>query len=559
MRIQKLSTNLINQIAAGEVVERPASVVKELLENSLDAQSKNIRVEIEKGGGQLIRVSDDGIGICKQDLPLAVSSFATSKISHLNDINTIQTLGFRGEALASISAISRFSLSSKVVEQDHAWVIKLAGHDDPFQLQPSAYQQGCQIEVHDLFFNTPVRKKFLRAARTEFEHIDTVVKRLALSHFDVGIALRHEQKTLFDLAPAKNDSQREQRVARIFTQEFMRQSVFIDRTASDLHLWGWIGLPEFMRSQNDLQYFYVNGRIIRDKVVRHAIAQAYQDLLYPGRQAAYVLHLEVDPMDLDVNVHPMKQEVRFRQARLIHDFLFDGVSKALNKENKQISPAFEHNDLFRNKMQLDEKAKINAQYGDIQKGSTVENVYPLGEVITQINEQYVLTRCEQGLVLFDSNAALLHITYNRLKGEDIQSRPLLVPLNLNYHQDELDLFQKYAGDLQHLGLSLDQIGESSIVIREIPRCLVYADLKKLLTDILQYLKPIAPLAFSESHECELRLIVAKNNLPQQKLQAQEMNQLLRDIEQLNMPKKNKLGQVIYKIFSIAQMQTLLNG
>jgi DNA mismatch repair protein MutL len=323
-RIHLLTPRLANQIAAGEVVERPASVVKEILENSLDAGAGRIELDIEQGGVKLIRLRDDGQGIEKDDLPLALSRHATSKILNLDDLEAVESLGFRGEALASISSVSRLTLTSRTADQEAGWQVQTEGRDMVAEVSPAAHPQGSTVEVRDLFFNTPARRKFLKTEKTEFKHLEEVVKRLALSRFDVGFTLRHNQKVIHQLRPAISETEQERRISTLLSPAFIENAMKVDVSAeaSGLRLWGWVALPTFSRSQADLQYFFVNGRIIRDKVVAHALRQAYQDVLYHGRHPAYVLYMELDPKLVDVNVHPTKHEVRFRETRLVHDFIF---------------------------------------------------------------------------------------------------------------------------------------------------------------------------------------------------------------------------------------------
>jgi DNA mismatch repair protein MutL len=330
-RIALLSQRLANQIAAGEVVERPASVVKELLENSLDAGAMRIDVDIEQGGSKLIRLRDDGQGINKEDLALALSRHATSKIADLDDLENIASLGFRGEALASISSVSRLQLISRAADAVDAggWLVEAEGQAMTALLRPAPQTQGTSVEVRDLFFNTPARKKFLRTENTEFARIDEVIKRLALSRFDVAFTLRHNQRTIHQLQSARSVQERQRRIGLVCGPAFLEHAVYIDIEASGLRLWGWVCLPTFSRSQPDLQYFYVNGRVIRDKLVSHAVKQAYRDVLFGGRHPAFVLYLELQPALVDVNVHPTKHEVRFRDQRLVHDFLFRSLHQAL--------------------------------------------------------------------------------------------------------------------------------------------------------------------------------------------------------------------------------------
>ncbi|MDX1589257.1 MAG: DNA mismatch repair endonuclease MutL [Oleiphilaceae bacterium] len=334
-RIVALSPRLANQIAAGEVVERPASVAKELVENALDAGASRIELDVEQGGSKLIRVRDDGGGIAHEDLPLALNRHATSKIRELEDLEAVRSLGFRGEALASISSVSRLSLTSRVPEAEQGWQVRAEGRDMEALIAPAPHPVGTTVEVRDLFFNTPARRKFLRTEKTEFNHIEEGLRRQALSRFDVGFALRHNQRAIHSLRPAPTVLERERRVAALCGRRFMENAVAIEAEASGVRLSGWVALPTFSRSQADLQYFFVNHRVIRDRLVAHAVRQAYRDVLYNNRHPAFVLYLTVDPANVDVNVHPTKHEVRFRDGRLVHDFIFRTLHKALAEVRPQ--------------------------------------------------------------------------------------------------------------------------------------------------------------------------------------------------------------------------------
>jgi len=330
-RIQLLSPQLANQIAAGEVVERPASVVKELMENSLDAGAARIDLDVEQGGIKLLRLRDDGQGIAREDLELSLSRHATSKIQALEDLEAVASLGFRGEALASISSVSRLKLVSRTAEQDSGWEVRVEGRDMEAVVTPAPHGQGTTVEVRDLFFNTPARRKFLRTEKTEYRHLEEVVRRLALSRFDVGFQLTHNGKAIYQMRPANTELERERRLSLLLGSSFIEHALVLDMQAeaSGLRLFGWVSQPTHSRSQPDQQYFFVNGRIIRDKVVTHAVRQAYQDVLYQGRHPAFVLYLTLDPALVDVNVHPTKHEVRFRESRLVHDFIFRSLHRAI--------------------------------------------------------------------------------------------------------------------------------------------------------------------------------------------------------------------------------------
>ena len=330
MTIEILPARLANQIAAGEVVERPSSVVKELVENSLDAGATTIKIDIEKGGAKRIRITDNGSGIPESELSLALSRHATSKIKNLTDLEGICSLGFRGEALASISSVARLTLTSKPVQQESAWQAIAEGRDMAVTLQPAAHPNGTTIDVVDLFFNTPARRKFMRTEKTEFSHIEEVIKRMALARFDVSFILSHNHKVIKHFKAATNKSQHSKRIAQICGQKFIDHALEIDCQHGDLHLSGWVGLPSFSRNQNDLCFSYVNGRMMRDKLINHAIRQAYSDMLPSDTYPAFVLFLTLDVREVDVNVHPAKHEVRFHQGRYIHDFIYSVCHKALS-------------------------------------------------------------------------------------------------------------------------------------------------------------------------------------------------------------------------------------
>lgn len=332
MTIAILPARLANQIAAGEVVERPASVIKELIENSLDAGATSIHIDVDKGGIKKIKITDNGQGIIKDELTLALSRHATSKIKNLNDLEAIDSLGFRGEALASISSVSRLTLTSKPKSQTTAWQAVAEGRDMLVDIKPAAHPDGTSIEVLDLFFNTPARRKFLRTDKTEFNHIDEVVRRIALAHFEVSFTLTHNGNTVRQYRIASTHAQCTKRVASICGPKFIEHAVEVDCPHDNMKLWGWLAKPSFSRSQNDLSYSYVNGRMMRDKLINHAIRQAYADLLPSDTYPAFVLFLELDHREVDVNVHPSKHEVRFHQSRYVHDFIYSVCNKALTSE-----------------------------------------------------------------------------------------------------------------------------------------------------------------------------------------------------------------------------------
>ncbi|WDY58557.1 DNA mismatch repair endonuclease MutL [Pseudomonas sp. PSKL.D1] len=475
-RIQLLSPRLANQIAAGEVVERPASVAKELLENSLDSGARRIDVEVEQGGVKLLRVRDDGGGISADDLPLALARHATSKIRELEDLEGVLSLGFRGEALASISSVARLTLTSRTANAGEAWQVETEGRDMTPRVQPAAHPVGTSVEVRDLFFNTPARRKFLKAEKTEFDHLQEVIRRLALARFDVAFHLRHNGKSILSLHEAHDDTARARRVGAICGPGFMEQALPIDVERNGLRLWGWVGLPTFSRSQADLQYFFVNGRAVRDKLVAHAVRQAYRDVLFNGRHPTFVLFLELEPNGVDVNVHPTKHEVRFREGRSVHDFLYGTLHRALadvrpedqlaapaaaaeivrptgqqagefgpQGEMRLASPVLEQPQAARPSIsnggsgagyqyqytprpsQPLPAAETQAVYREFYKpldgSAAVPNalpesqgdIPPLGYALAQLKGIYILAENAVGLVLVDMHAAHERIMYERLK------------------------------------------------------------------------------------------------------------------------------------------------
>ena len=569
-KIHTLSPQLANQIAAGEVVERPSSVLKELSENSLDAGAKRIEVEVEQGGTKLIRVRDDGCGISESDLPLALSRHATSKILGLEDLEAVATLGFRGEALASIASVSRLALTSNSGEGS-GWKAVSEGRDMEVELQPAAHPQGTSVEVRDLFFNTPARRKFLRTENTEYKRIDDCLKKLALSRMDVAFSLKHNQKVQFSLRPANSQAEQEKRVADLCGPQFMEQALFVDNDRTGIRLWGWIGLPTFSRSQADLQYFFVNGRSIRDKVVSHAVRQAYQDVLYHGRHPAYVLFLEILPADVDVNVHPTKHEVRFRESGSIHSFVSTTLKKALATDRPQDHLSTNGGLELQNKDQPQSLIGQNAlplagtpgsgyqstwpssgvPSGVNAPASSYQSLYssqtqfsdrdqaevpPLGFAVAQLKGIFILAENSHGLIIVDMHAAHERITYERMKDAfDLQglvSQPLLVPENLAVSQREADAVESNQAVFTQLGFGVERAASESIIVREIPAILRGSEVEKLLRDVLSDLLEHGSSERIRDHINEILSTMACHGSVRanRKLTLPEMNALLRDME-----------------------------
>ncbi len=597
MRVQRLPTRLINQIAAGEVVERPASVVKELLENSLDAGALQIEVDIEQGGMRLLRVRDDGAGIHKDDLALALSRHATSKILTLEDLEQVTTLGFRGEALPSISSVSRLELCSRIADADSGWRIHGDGRELHTEPEPAAHPFGTTVEVRDLFFNTPARRKFLRTEKTEFTHVEEVVKRIALSHFATGITLRHNQRAIHTLRPAHDERDRAQRVARVCGEAFIDHALYVDFEATGLRLWGWIALPTFSRSQSDLQFFYVNGRMVRDKLVGHAVRQAYQDVLYHGRHPAFVLYLEMPPAQVDVNAHPAKHEVRFREGRLIHDFLFRALHQALagvspgtplQREMAPLPgaapPTFPaHSNPAQQAMPLNPglapRAPLaypgassvhehmaayaalhasGAEPARIQENNTRENETgpPLGYAVAQLHGIYILAQNKLGLVLVDMHAAHERITYERLKssfeGAGIQAQPLLVPLSVAVSHAEASVAEEQAALFAELGFELNRIGPEALVVRQAPALLHDVDIVSLIRDVLSDLLTHGGSTRIREHLNGVLSTLACHTAVRanRRLTLPEMNALLRDMERTERSGQCNHGRPTWVQFSL---------
>jgi DNA mismatch repair protein MutL len=562
MRIQVLAPQLINQIAAGEVIERPASVVKELLENSLDAGAGSIEVDIEQGGRQRIRVRDDGGGIHQDELSLALSRHATSKIASLDDLESISSLGFRGEALPSIASVSRLQLSSRTREAASGWSVQSDGSDRQLTAAPVAHLPGTTVDVKDLFFNTPARRKFLRAETTEFKHIENLVRRFALSCFPVAVKLLHNQRPVLHLPGATTREQQERRVAELCGSAFMEQAVYVDHAAAGLSLRGWVALPTFSRSQPDLQFFYVNNRMVRDKLVTHAIRQAYQDVLFHGRHPAYVLFLEIDPASVDVNAHPTKHEVRFRDSRLVHDYLFRTLHEALAQvrpSTGQPAPQpsrplqelhFEHGGgggaPRQERMSLGVQEQL-ARYAALHprppsdRGTAAAPAvdtgeHPLGYALAQLHGVYILAQNDSGLVLVDMHAAHERITYEGLKaaqaGEGIRSQPLLVPVSLDVSRREADACEERQAWFGELGFEIDRMGPEQVVVRQVPALLGDADIAALVRDVLADLLEHGDSNRVEETVNELLSTMACHGSVRanRRLGLDEMNALLRRME-----------------------------
>ena len=591
--IRPLPDTLINQIAAGEVVERPASVVKELVENALDAGARRVDIDLEEGGVRLIRIRDDGGGIAVGELPLAVSRHATSKIASLDDLEAVATLGFRGEALPSIASVSRFRLASRRPDDAHGAELQVDG-GRVGEVAPVAHAPGTTVEVRDLFFNVPARRKFLRAERTEMGHIEEWLRSLALARPDVELRVSHNGKPSRRYRPGDSDAG--MRLGETLGEDFVRAALRIDHAGAGLRLHGWIAQPHYSRSSTDQQYLYVNGRAVRDRSVAHAVKLAYQDVLFHGRQPAYVLFLELDPLRVDVNVHPAKHEVRLRDGRLVHDFVFRTLQEALahtragnapagadnhgqgafSSGQRPPDPGFSDSGFAQRPqslgLRLDEAAGAYAALYASPGGMPVAlprqdlslptgdgEVPPLGFAVAQLHGIYILAESVEGLVVVDMHAAHERIGYERLKsahdGIGLRAQPLLVPLTLAVGERDADIAEREAQTLVELGFDVTRSGPQSLAVRSVPALLANADPETLLRDVLADLR---------EHGATRRIAAARDELlstmachgavrANRRLTVPEMNALLRDMEATERSGQCNHGRPTWARFSLGEI------
>jgi DNA mismatch repair protein MutL len=556
MAIRALPELLINQIAAGEVVERPSSVVKELVENSLDAGASRISVALEQGGKRLIRVSDDGLGIPKDELVLALSRHATSKIASLEELESVATLGFRGEALPSIASVGRLVLVSRAQGEPHAWQMSPRGAD-PGQPEPAAGQPGTRIELRDLFYNVPARRKFLRTDQTEYQHVDELLRRMALARFDVSFEWSHNGKVVRRLGPAVDDPGRASRVTGICGEEFWQHALEIEHASGELGLSGWVAEPRFNRPRADRQFFFVNGRAVRDRVIAHAVRQAFGDVLMHGRHPAFVLYLRMPESGVDVNVHPQKHEVRFRDSRRVHDFIYSTLHRLLSEAGVGAGALRPGSDLPASSAPLSGAAPFRQAVVPLGVGEQINRyaqvvagmpgsaaasegdeaeVPPLGFALAQLHGVYILAQNRQGLVLVDMHAAHERITYERLKlglaGQGVRSQNLLVPETVHVSEREADLAEAHGDRLEMLGLGLHRSGPDTLLVRKVPTLLQNADMAGLVKDVLAELASDGASRRLESELDEVLSSMACHGSVRanRQLTLPEMNALLRDME-----------------------------
>ncbi len=592
MPIRVLPSQLIDQIAAGEVVERPASVVKELVENALDAGATAITVEIEAGGLKLIRVTDDGCGIPREELPLALARHATSKIGSLDDLEALTSFGFRGEALPSIASVARLTLTSRVAGEDAAWSVTADGGEIA-PPRPAPHPPGTTVEVRDLFFNTPARRKFQRSERTEAGQVDVIVKSLALSRFDVHVRFGANGRELFALPPARSRHEQEARVAELCGTAFVEHARYLERKSDGLELRGWLAAPTFSRHQPDLQFTFVNGRFVRDKLLRHAVRLGYQDVLYQARHPAFVLFLDVEPRRVDVNAHPAKLEIRFRDSRLVHDFVFRTVERALASTLDETRPdgagpaaaaaayaaplgavarrtgaavpagprvqaPLAFGAAVREHVPLYARLHERPSAPPAASGSTP----PLGFALAQLAGIYVLAQDEEGLVIVDMHAAHERILYERLKrsaeGASLERQALLVPIEIEVTEREAELAEDAAEELGRLGFTLARRGPRAVQIEAVPALLAGADAASLVRDLLAEIaeEGTATLAAAKVNELLATMACHGAVRANRTLTLEEMNALLREMERTERSDQCNHGRPTWTRISLPELDRL---
>lgn len=579
MSIRKLPNQLIDQIAAGEVVERPASVVKELVENALDAGATIIDIDVQTGGKKRIKITDNGEGITEQDLSMALQRHATSKINSLDDLESLLSMGFRGEALPSIASVSRFEMISRHHEAEMGYQISAHGGSIEGPM-PAAHPIGTTIIVSDLFFNTPARRRFLKTDKTEYLRIDELIKRVSLSRFDVTFRLSHNGKMIRNAQGGDSEILRHQRINQLCGKDFIENAIYIEQQRGHLKMSGWVAKPSWNRAQPDRQFFYINNRMIKDKLVGHAIRQAYQDVLFHGRFPAFVLYLDINPELVDVNVHPTKHEVRFRDSKLVHDFIFGSIHQSLAQtrvgamsatvaeplpdysqmqHRLNLSGGGQHssastynpNPSSNTGVQeasfdyLRQSSQASAQMPDFPNTSNHplphaddenQDIPPLGYAKAQIHGVFIIAENQHGLIIVDMHAAHERITYERMKqnfaDDALKNQKLLVPIQLNVSEREVNAVESHKQWFEQLGFELTISGETSLVIRKIPAMLAHADVENLIKDVLS---EIVALGSSQKIEAQINEIMSTmachgSVRANRQLSVMEMNALLRDME-----------------------------
>ena len=560
-QIRVLSEKLANQIAAGEVIERPSSIIKELVENSIDAGATDISIEIQEGGKSFIRIRDNGSGISKDDLGLALAPHATSKVYNLDELESVASMGFRGEALASIGSVAKVKIISKHIACDDAWQINSISND----VTPAAHVTGTTIEVGELFYNTPARRKFLKKDNTEFLHIFELLKKYMLCYFNIAFKVIHNGKEIKSLFAANDGQLKYNRVLNLYSREFIENAIYIDESVGDAHLWGWVASPRYNRARADMQSFYINGRIIKDKIVNHAVKSAYKDVMYGNRFPAFLLYLDMDHREVDVNVHPSKSEVRFRNQRFIYDFLYSKVKKTITtnvsvEEDDKHSVSSEdisqvnNNPLdignmslaievkaqdFENKNELNFSTTANTTEFKYSKTTedTTQQTGGLGQAICQIHGIYILSQIEGGVVLVDMHAAHERILYEEMKKTwhvDTENfkQNLLMPMTCQLAGGQVATIDESLDVFEKLGFDISIVADDAVLVRSTPNYVKAKDIKDLISNVAT---EISTSGKTKSVEFYLNQILATVSChaavrANDKLTLSEMNHLLRQME-----------------------------
>lgn len=576
--IRILPDLLISQIAAGEVVERPAAALKELIENSLDAEGREISVELAGGGIKLIKVTDDGRGIPQNELALALARHATSKIGALEDLERVASLGFRGEALASIAAVSRVSLTSRTAGDRHAWTVTASGADVS-RASPAALGTGTSVEVRDLYFNTPARRKFLKTESTEFAHCEEAFRRVALSRPGAAFTLKHNNRVQWRFKAQSL----EERTGALFGEAFHAASLPVDAASGALRLRGAIGMPAHAGAARDAQYFFVNGRYVRDKLAAHAIRQAYQDVLHHERHPAYVLFLDIDPSQVDVNVHPTKTEVRFRDPRALHQFIFHALNRALAQSlagatagaqpAAAVLPRTGAGEMrpyaARLPLAIEQPVALYetlfgqaAPVRELEDPRPQASDHPLGFALAQLSGVYVLAQNDHGLVIVDMHAAHERIMYERLKtsldAQAIPMQPLLVPVSFAAEALDVATVEEDGGTLHTIGFDVAASSPTSLIVRAIPALLADADARELARDVLRDIREYGASRVLTERRNELLGTMACHAAVRanRKLTLPEMNALLRDMEATERSGQCNHGRPTWHQVSLAELDRL---
>jgi DNA mismatch repair protein MutL len=578
MPIRVLPGELVDQIAAGEVIERPASVVKELIENSLDAGATHIEIDIERGGVGLVRVRDDGRGIAADELSLALARHATSKIASLDDLEAVSTLGFRGEALPSIGSVSRLRVVSRAVAADQGAEISVDGGAG-VPVRPAAHPPGTTLEVRELFFNVPARRKFVKSDATELSHIARLVERLVLSRFDVSFRLRHGRRVLLDVAAVQGAEAELTRIGKVLGAEFASGAVAVRHAAGPVLLSGWAGLPTRSRAQPDQQFWFVNGRSVRDRLLMNAVRLAYRDVLYHGRHAAYVLYLTLDPKLVDVNAHPGKLEVRFRDSRQIHEFVFRALERALQDTRPDptaapaaLGPGALAADSVRPATgvgyalpfyePLRDPWRVAGAIESSPAPAQDPGEHPLGTALAQLHGVYILAQNRAGLVLVDMHAAHERVLYERFKAEraagSIPSQHLLEPLVIALKAHQLAALLEQREQWQRAGFELDALSATDLVLRRVPAFIGTAEIPALVASLVHDLSLDADTHHLESAADRfLGTLACRSAIhAHRRLTLPEMNALLRQMEETERANQCNHGRPTWTRLSLQQLDQL---